>query len=436
MLEISNDYVLKLKELIKCDTVSKLQIVNEKKSYEFKEVLKNLFPNVFRKCRIKEIDNSVVIEMIGKRSSAPVLFLSHFDTADIKGEWEHGPLDGDVEDGKIYGRGSLDAKGNLFCILEAFEELIQEEYMPSQDFYLALVCDKESEDQSINNIYTYFKNSGIYFSYVMDEGGCIIDSPINGLNKNYAVVGLGEKGSAVLKFISSIKGRNSITPVSDSALIRLGLFAEEFDYGDVFKKSIHKSLHPLFYKLSQDMNGFKKFIFSKSKIFSPIIKLMLKKDPLVLSLIQSSLSFVSIHGSDSTNTIPSEAYAIANLRIGLNDSLDNCLKRINDIARHYDIKVEVLKEEDATRVTSTNSYQFMALEEVIKDEFDNIDVIPFVSISTCDARIMDRLCGNCYRFIPFKVTNDQILRIHGLDENIDINNLERAVSFYKKLIKK
>ena len=435
-METSNDYLLKLNDLIQCDTVSGSPFLNEKKSKEFQAVLENTFPHIFSKCRIINIDGSLIIELLGKRSSAPTLFISHFDTVEATGEWEHNPFSAEIENGKIFGRGVFDSKGNLFCILEALDELINEGYIPSQDFYIAISCDKESDDKSIEKIYTYFKNCNIYFSYILDEGGCVVNKPLNELNNDYALVGLGEEASAILKIVSLKQGGHASVPLKDSALVNLAQFIDDFNYNNVFHKSIHKSLHDTFFKVSRDMTGYDKFIFSHSRLCSPLVKLSLAKQPLVLPLIQSSLSFITIYGSDNINVITSEAYAIANLRISLNDSLEKCLKKIRKFARRYHLKVEVLKEDKMPRVTSDNSYQYLTIESTIKEIFNDVAVIPYITCSTTDSRVMNRLCSTCYRFVPFKVTKDQISRVHGLDENIDVDNLEKAISFYKKLIKK
>lgn len=435
MSEVFNNYILKFSELIKCDTVSGPNFISENKSINFENTLKLLFPSIYNKCRIKEIDGSFIIELIGRRNSAPSLILCHYDTAEINGNWTHNPLIVETDNSKIYGRGVLDAKGNLFCILQAFDELLSEGFIPSQDIYLASVYDHESKGEAINSIYNYFKNNSIYFGNILDEGGYIVNSPLDGVNKDYAFVGLGEKAYATLKFTIKGNGGHASHYIKDAPLFNLLTFIGEFEFNDVFKKSIHVSIHDIFNQLSQDMEGFDKVVYSHSKLFSPIIKSSLKKQPHALSLIQSCLSFTSMHLSDSNKTVTSEAYAIGNLSIGLNDTLEDCLERIKSIAKYYNVEVEVIKNEDVSRVTSSKSYQYIKFEEAIKECFKDVTIIPYVSNTKTDLRVMDKLCSNSFRFVPFKVTRDQLSRIHGTDENIDIDCLEKAVSFYKKLIK-
>jgi succinyl-diaminopimelate desuccinylase len=50
--------------------------------------------------------------------SKSLLLNSHLDTVELGGQWKHDPFGGAVEDGKIFGRGASDDKGNIAAMLE------------------------------------------------------------------------------------------------------------------------------------------------------------------------------------------------------------------------------------------------------------------------------------------------------------------------------
>ena len=52
-----------------------------------------------------------------------------------------------------------------------------------------------------------------------------------------------------------------------------------------------------------------------------------------------------------------------------------------------------------------------------------------------DSRFFDRVCDQCIRFLPFEINDQQLDSIHGVNENVDLNTLIPAVSFYKVLMK-
>ena len=47
-----------------------------------------------------------------------LLLNAHLDTVDVTGEWKHDPFEAVEEDGKIFGRGASDDKGNIAAMLE------------------------------------------------------------------------------------------------------------------------------------------------------------------------------------------------------------------------------------------------------------------------------------------------------------------------------
>lgn len=64
------------------------------------------------------------------------LLMSHQDVVSAEGTWEHEPFSGDIADGKVWGRGTVDTKASVMAFLEAAEELLAEGYTPPTDVYL------------------------------------------------------------------------------------------------------------------------------------------------------------------------------------------------------------------------------------------------------------------------------------------------------------
>lgn len=60
--------------------------------------------------------NNVYFE-VGEGAKS-LLLNAHLDTVDVGGEWKHDPFGATIEDGKIYGRGASDDKGNIAAMLE------------------------------------------------------------------------------------------------------------------------------------------------------------------------------------------------------------------------------------------------------------------------------------------------------------------------------
>ena len=62
-----------------------------------------------------------LIACIGDATNAPLVLCGHLDTVPFGGlPWTHGPLSGDVIDGMLHGRGSVDMKGGVAALTTAF----------------------------------------------------------------------------------------------------------------------------------------------------------------------------------------------------------------------------------------------------------------------------------------------------------------------------
>ena len=73
-----------------------------------------------------------------------LLITPHFDTVPIGRGWKQDPLGGKVIQGKIYGRGATDDKGNLACCMEVMRSLVEDRVVLSQDIIMAATADEET----------------------------------------------------------------------------------------------------------------------------------------------------------------------------------------------------------------------------------------------------------------------------------------------------
>lgn len=88
--------------------------------------LKDIFSN--NGCRDIHIDEfgSITACFKGKRPGKKVLFDCHVDTVPVTdpARWEHDPFGGEIDNGRIYGRGASDMKGALAAMIVAAEAFI------------------------------------------------------------------------------------------------------------------------------------------------------------------------------------------------------------------------------------------------------------------------------------------------------------------------
>ena len=119
---------------------------------------------------------------------------SIFDAPLVGRTWLPEPLSGDLDDGKVWGRGSADTKCSVMAFFQAVEELLAEGFVPEQDVYLSSSCTEEFGGDGCPKLVAELKRRGVKPYLVCDEGGAIVQEPIGGVKGYYAMLGVLEKG--------------------------------------------------------------------------------------------------------------------------------------------------------------------------------------------------------------------------------------------------
>ena len=103
-----------LAALIKCKTVSYRDPALEDDA-EFQKLiylLPELYPNVFKTCTLKKLpDRALLFHWKGRTPGKPAVMMAHYDVVPVVEEnWEKPPFEAIIEDGVMWGRGTLDTK--------------------------------------------------------------------------------------------------------------------------------------------------------------------------------------------------------------------------------------------------------------------------------------------------------------------------------------
>ena len=90
---------------------------------------------------------NVVAVLKGKSKNAAhhaILLTPHIDTVPAGKDWSVDPFGGVVKNGRIYGRGASDDKGNLACAMEVMRSLVEDKTALDFDVIFAATVDEET----------------------------------------------------------------------------------------------------------------------------------------------------------------------------------------------------------------------------------------------------------------------------------------------------
>lgn len=436
--ERAEKYGEQLAKLIQKETISSRFDADRTKFLEFHEILEEMFPQIHQTCEKHVFNGSLLFKWKGKGKTEPILFMSHHDVVEANGTWEHGAFSGDIDEkGRVWGRGAVDTKASLFCMLTAVEELIADGYEPECDVYLASSCTEEWSGEGAPETVKYLKEQGVKLAYLMDEGGMIIEEPVGGVKGIYGMVGVLEKGYGDVKFIAKGQGGHASAPKKNTPLVRLGKFMADVEKKSPFVNKFNPTVSEMFRRMAPNMNFGMKLIFANMWLFKGLLKKLLPSiSSAAGAMLHTTLAFTMAKGSDGLNVLPQEAYVTGNMRFIPHQDMDESIDLITNIAKKYDLETEIIYKDASCPVVDFKNRPFQMLEEVAVEVYPGIGICPYVMTGGTDAKFYRELSDNCLRFAPLYIDQQQYASIHGLNENIYQGALPHGVDFYKCMIEK
>ena len=433
----SMQYAEVLSKLIKVETISSREKQDIAKFLGFHEVLRETFPNLFATVECENFDGSLLLKWKGTDPSLkPILLMNHHDVVEASGEWTHPAFSGAIADGKVWGRGTLDTKGGLAMMFQAAEELIKEGFTPKRDTYFVTACTEEIGGEGGDAISRDLVERGMKFHMVLDEGGMIMHEPIGGAKGTFAMIGVGEKGYVDLKFIAKSNGGHASAPGKDTPLVRLGKFMVEAEKAECFDVYMSDTVKEMLSRFAPTMSGIMKTACGNVNAFKPVLKKVMPAiSPAGAALLRTTLAFTMSKGSDGTNVIPQEAWVVGNMRFSHHQGKKSSVDAIAALAKKYDIETIVTDDGIESGITDFKGEAFKFIEKAVKEIFPDYRPVPYIMNAATDSRYFNRVCDNCVRFVPFKIDQQQLDSVHGIDENVDIATLAPAVDFYRYVLK-
>lgn len=436
--ERAEKYGKQLAQLIQKETISSRFDDDRTKFMEFHDILEEVFPLIHKTCEKHVFNGSLLFKWSGKGNTEPILFMSHHDVVEANGTWEHGAFSGDIDEkGRVWGRGAVDTKASLFCMMTAVEEMIASGYEPECDVYIASSCTEEWSGEGAPETVKYLREQGVKLAYLMDEGGMIIEEPVGGVKGIYGMVGVLEKGYGDVKFIAKGQGGHASAPKKNTPLVRLGKFMTAVEKKSPFVNKFNPTVTEMFRRMAPNMNFGMKLIFANMWLFKGLLKKLLPSiSSAAGAMLHTTLAFTMAKGSDGLNVLPQEAYVTGNMRFIPHQDMDESIELITNVAKKYDLETEIIYADASCPVVDFQNKPFQMLEEVASQVYPGIGICPYVMTGGTDAKFYRELSDNCLRFAPLYIDQQQYASIHGLNENIYQGSLPHGVDFYKGMIER
>ena len=434
-----NSSISALQQLIRCKTVSYYdkKLEDNREFEKLISILPSLYPKVFEVCEFSQLpDRALLFKWSGKNNSDPTVLMAHYDVVPVDEEyWEKPPFDAIIEDGVLWGRGSLDTKVTFNGVLFAANTLINEGFVPENDIYFAFSGGEEVNGNGAKNIVNYFKENKITPALVVDEGGAVVENVFPGVKKPCAMIGIAEKGMLNLTFSVKSNGGHASSPAPHTPIGILSKACCKIE-NNPFKMHITKPAGEMFDTLGRYSSFVYRMIFANMWLFSGILNIICKKSGGELNaLLRTTVAFTQSEGSKAPNVIPPKATMTANLRLNPKDSVENAVEYIRKTINDENIELIVGSNMQPSRISQTKCEAYDKVASAVANTWKGCIVSPYLMVQCSDCRHYGEISDKVYRFSAMDLTSEERKTIHGHNERIRIETANRAVEFYIRLIK-
>ncbi|MCA9696441.1 MAG: M20/M25/M40 family metallo-hydrolase [Myxococcales bacterium] len=405
--------------------------------HAFHDLLTRSFPRAHETLERELVaDYSLMYRWPGSDPTAkPILLLAHMDVVPITDgdRWQHPPYAGERTDGFIWGRGTMDDKGALLAILEAVEAMITAGIQPTRTIYLCFGHNEERTGTGAQAMAALLAERGIEAEFAVDEGVGILDGIFPGMERPLAMVGIAEKGYAVLALEVEAEGGHSSAPPEHTAI---GILAEGLarveaeqmpaDLTGPFRATLETA--------GPEMSWPMRFVTTNLWLFEPVLEAVLLGEQDTAPTVRTTTAVTVIEGGVKANVLPTRARALINHRLNAGDSIADVVAHVTAVVDDPRVVVSVVEGSEVSRISSADAPAFTALARALREVYPEITVAPGLFVAAADARHYEGVAQQVYRISPFFLSREDVPRYHGTDERLDEEVYVQMIQYYGRLL--
>lgn len=433
----------RLAEAIRFRTVSLVEATDSPAPFQqFHSWMLERYPSFHAAARREVIgDLSLLYTWEGSDpAQPPLLLLAHQDVVpvsdDTRPSWSVDPFEGVIRDDAVWGRGAIDDKGSMVAILEAAEFLAAQGRRPTRTIIFAFGHDEEiGGDDGAIQMAALLAERGVRAWFAIDEGSAVLARhPLTGAPA--AMIGISEKGFATMRIRAVGQPGHSSMPPRETAVSLLAEAIERVHGMPIDRRLEGGPALAMMRALAPELSLTNRMAVSNEWLFAPLLRQRMADNAPAQALMGTTVAPTMVSGGVRPNVLPAEATAMINLRIHPRDTSADLLRRARmAVADLEGVTVEWAEEpRDASPISSTTSSSYALIAALAGSSLDGAPVAPGLVIAGTDSRHYGEVAENVYRFQPIVLDAESLETIHGIDERVSIENLDRMIRFYIALM--
>ncbi|KAB2582137.1 hypothetical protein BS297_27390 [Rhodococcus erythropolis] len=371
----------------------------------------------------------------GGATARATIILAHYDVVPTDGQpWTRDPFGGEIEAGRVWGRGALDDKGRLAAALEAAEQLLARGFTPEHDVYFSFGHDEEVIGDSARTASDLLHKRGIRPSIVLDEGSGIVADEFPGVKRRLALVSTAEKGASLVRIRSTGRGGHASTPSPGGAVSGL-VDAVRTLQRRPSRPVLTAPIAALLTALASNSAGIRRLAYRAATRSPYIAQFALgRNDNERMALLRDTEAVTILRASKTANVVPVIADALVDQRLLPGSTMasgeQSIRRRIGD--ERFD--VESLGGGDPSAMSQLAGEAYDRIRRAVEAVHSDVEIAPSLMVGATDARFFSRYSDVVYRFSPFAWSGTDRSTLHAADESVSVEMLDDARRFYEQIL--
>ena len=379
---------------------------------------------------------NLIARLPGDGSAAPLLLQGHVDVvpADPAG-WQQPPFGGDLVDGYLWGRGSLDMKGGIAMMLYAVTRAKADGMTPAGDIVLALVCDEESggnqgarylveehPEQFQGIRYAIGEFGGFSFNLgrrrfypimVAGKQVCHLRVTFKGAGGHASLTQRDNPMTALARFLQQVQSHQLPTHVTPEARMMFQAIGRHL--APPARIGMAALLNPRFTALALRLLG------ARGRTFGP--------------LFRNTVNPTLVRGGEQINVVPSEVSVDLDGRLLPNIGPEQLVSELTEITG-TDATIEVLSHDPGPERPDLGLFD--TLSSVLKESDPEGIPVPMLMPAATDGRLFARLGIQTYGFLPMLLPKslDFAAAVHGPNERVPVDAINFGAGALYRLLQR
>jgi len=365
---------------------------------------------------------NLITRLPGRGEAPPVLWQAHVDVVTtVEQTWQHPPFAGEIVDGVLWGRGTLDDKGAAAIMTAALLRAKAQGIVPPGDIIFTALADEEAGGEYgakflVEEHPEQFE--GVRFA--LGEGGGV---SVTMGGKKFYVIMLGEKQICWIRLTVRGRAGHGSVPLRGQAMAKLARVLDTLD-----RKRLPVHITPVARAMITgiaDALPFPQNVVLR-QLLNPaltdrLLDMLGDRGEQLSASLHNTASPTIVRGGEKTNVIPGE------ITLGLDGRLlpgftpDDMLRELRALLGN-DVDIAVERYEPGPQMADMERYTVLA--DILRKADPEGIPVPYLVAGVTDARHFARLGIQSYGFIPTQLPDELIKTIHAADERIPVATLE------------